>query len=124
MTGGSTVGGSVESVRSGSSAGGDQPGSTPTLDGNCLDDVVIGWQQKLFSNAELDFYSKKSESHFENNVLGRKLFHEAKKVDKTPRPHRICTLLDGEVVKPDDDLEEVMNGKRIRVEYLKNEMSL
>ena len=43
-----------------------------------LDDVVIGWQEKLFRAAELRYYSGKREEDFANDVLRKKFYHDAK----------------------------------------------
>ena len=43
-----------------------------------LDDVVIGWQEKLFRATELRYYSGKREEDFANDVLRKKFYHDAK----------------------------------------------
>ena len=43
-----------------------------------MDDVVIGWQEKLFRAAELRYYSGKREEDFANDVLRKKFYHDAK----------------------------------------------
>ena len=39
-------------------------------------DQVVGWQEKIFSRSELDFYSRSRESDFEGDVLKRKFYHD------------------------------------------------
>lgn len=87
-----------------------------------LDEVVVGWQEKLFSAAEYRFYSGKKESDFDRDALRKKFFHlvhnkmsDGKKnaSQKLPK-HKIYTTSDGELVPfYDDDAEEISENATV-----------
>ena len=76
----------------------------------CFQDVTVAWQQKIFSQSEVDFYSRSRVSDFEQDVLKKKFYHDvqaqvmmreaaatASHDNNSPKQHvQICTEIDGE----------------------------
>lgn len=70
-----------------------------------LGNVTLGWQEKLFSPAEENYYREAKEEDFSGNVLKRKFFRDvqdAKKRSKTLASQQIFTCLDGELYQQDE----------------------
>ncbi|TRY71762.1 hypothetical protein TCAL_09722, partial [Tigriopus californicus] len=91
-----------------------------------LDEVVVGWQEKLFSAAEYRFYSGKKESDFDRDALRKKFFHlvqnkasDGKKSGSQKFPkHKIYTTSDGEIVPfYEDDAEEISERNNTATNY-------
>ena len=75
-------------------------------------DVTVSWQQKIFSQSEVDFYSRSRVSDFEQDVLKKKFYHDvqaqvmmreaaatARHDDNNSQKQQvvqICTEIDGE----------------------------
>eukprot|EP00095_Tigriopus_kingsejongensis_P003494 maker-scaffold875_size86197-snap-gene-0.18 protein:Tk03494 transcript:maker-scaffold875_size86197-snap-gene-0.18-mRNA-1 annotation:"hypothetical protein BRAFLDRAFT_279949" len=70
-----------------------------------LNEVTLGWQEKLFSAAERRFYAGKKESDFDRDVLRKKFYHlvqaaqDGRKKGSAGLPKlKIYTTLDGELI--------------------------
>ena len=89
----------------------DKRGSCESVRSSSIDEVdeevILFWQQKVFSKSELDFYGKKNESDFEGDPLKRKFYHDAQNLLKKNKNNnnnnnnkrKIFTSLDGELVR-------------------------